>query len=132
MFALKGLLPRLLIACFLMVTAACQTTQTTISDDQYLSSAEMLEFTNNKKYSGISQPNGIGFQALIKNDGTIEGSSGSSVDSGIWRLDGNAACIKWNNWRYAEEYCVRVIKRPDGRFASFYLDGAKSSVYSLQ
>lgn len=132
MSANTGFFPRCLIACLLMVMAACQTTQTTISDDQYLNAAEMAEFMNNKKYTGLSQPNGIGFQAFIKNDGTIEGSSGSSVDTGIWRLDGNVVCMKWNTWRYAQEYCIRVVERPDGRFQTYYLDGSKSSVFSPQ
>lgn len=130
MIAISNIFPRFLIACLLMVTAACQTTQTTISDDQYLNAAEMLEFMNNKKYTGISQPDGMGFQAFIKNDGTIDGSSGLGVDSGDWRLDGNVVCMKWNKWRYAQEYCIRVIERPDGRFQTYYLDGSTSSIFS--
>lgn len=119
------------ILLVLLMTAACQTTKPQISEDQYLNPAQMSEFMNNKKYTGFSQPNGVSFQAFIKNDGTIEGESGSSVDSGTWRLDDNVVCMKWDKWRYAEEYCIRVIERPDGRFQTYYLDGSKSSVFSL-
>lgn len=67
---------------------------------------------------------------VFKADGSANVSWGSGSDMGVWKMDGNAFCAKWNEVRGGQEKCFRVYRTSVDEYSVFGTDGALTGVFT--
>lgn len=60
------------------------------------------------KRLGATGPSAASFRLTFKDDGTLTGNEGHTLDKGTWRVEGGKLCITWEKWQY--DGCGKLIK----------------------
>ena len=78
-----------------------------IADDIALNDDAILSMIKGKRL-GATSPAGINFRLTFKDDGTLTGNEGHTVDKGTWRVEGGKLCITWEKWQY--DGCDKLVR----------------------
>jgi hypothetical protein len=63
-----------------------------LAEDIALNDEAILSMVKGKRLAAAS-PAGTSFRLTFKDDGTLTGNEGHTVDKGIWRVEGGKLCI---------------------------------------
>ena len=94
-------------------------------------SAEALEgYVTGKSYAGINPDTNEEVARVVY------AQDGSSVltfpdgreEAGSWRIDGDAYCTRYANFRENSENCFRLEDLGDGRTQAYYTDGTRALI----
>ena len=96
-----------------------------------LNEAEVNAFTKGGPFLGTSTE-GNPFNVEYHPNGTLDGVSGTAMDSGTWERVKDTVCIQWDTWRYHERYCVYLELLDDGSVQAIFLNGDRSSIFTGQ
>jgi hypothetical protein len=91
------------ITTLLLVVAA----ELVLAEDIALNDEAILSMVKGKRLSATS-PAGTSFRLTFKDDGTLTGNEGHTVDKGTWRVEGGKLCITWEKWKY--DGCGKLVK----------------------
>lgn len=58
-------------------------------------------------------------------DGRIVARSGSKVDTGRWKVKGNALCVAFRTWTHGRFRCGLVARTGDGWFVGMFRDNGE-------
>lgn len=78
-----------------------------LADSVELNDDAILSMVKGKRL-GATSPAGTSFRLTFKDDGTLTGNEGHTVDKGTWRVDGGKLCITWEKWQY--NGCGKLVK----------------------
>ena len=78
-----------------------------LADDIALNDDAILSMVKGKRLAATS-PAGTSFRLTFKDDGTLSGNEGRSVDKVTWRVEAGKLCITWEKWQY--DGCGKLVK----------------------
>ena len=78
-----------------------------LAQDIALNDAAILTMINGKRLAATS-PAGTSFRLIYKDDGTLTGNEGHTVDKGTWCVEGGKLCITWEKRQY--DGCCKLVK----------------------
>jgi hypothetical protein len=78
-----------------------------LAEDIALNDDAILSMVKGKRLAATS-PAGTSFRLTFKDDGTLTGNEGHSVDKGTWHVDAGKLCITWEKWKY--DGCGKLVK----------------------
>ena len=100
------------------------------AEPRRLNEAEIIAFTQGGPFLGTTRDSGYDFNMDLHKNGTIDGTSGIAMDSGIWKIVNDTVCIKWDEWRYGEEFCFYLELNGDGDFEAYFPDGNPLAIFT--
>jgi hypothetical protein len=77
------------------------------------------------KRLGATGPSAASFRLTFKDDGTLAGNEGHTVDKGTWRVEGGKLCITWEKWKY--DGCGKLVKA--GNEVKFFYPAQDDKIY---
>jgi len=87
---------------------------------RYLSGAEL------KKLQGVYRVIWKGkhkARVQLHPDGRLVARSGTKVDTGRWKVEGNALCVAFRTWTHGRYKCGRVARAADGWYEGMFRSG---------
>lgn len=78
-----------------------------LAEDLALNDAAIVNMVKGKRLAATG-PSAASFRLTFKDDGTLTGNEGHTVDKGTWRVEGGKLCIIWNTWKY--DGCGKLFK----------------------
>jgi hypothetical protein len=77
------------------------------AEDLALNDAAITGMVKGKRLSAIG-PGAASYRLTFKDDGTLTGNEGHTVDKGTWRVENGKLCVTWNTWKY--DGCGKLFK----------------------
>jgi hypothetical protein len=78
-----------------------------LAEDIAFNDEAILSLVKGKRLSATS-PAGTSFRLTFKDDGSLTGNEGHTVDKGNWHVEGGKLCITWEKWKY--DGCGKLAK----------------------
>jgi hypothetical protein len=99
------------------------------AQDQTVTSKEIQDTWVGKALIGTT-PKGAAATVILRADGTATVSSGSTNDSGTWRLSDMGYCTTWKTIRAGDERCFTAqragtkvtVLNPDGSVSGYFTE----------
>ena len=70
-----------------------------LAEDLALNDEAVTSMVKGKRLSATG-PGAASYRLTFKDDGTLTGNEGHTVDKGTWRVEKGKLCVTWNTWKY--------------------------------
>jgi hypothetical protein len=94
------------------------------AEDLALNDAAITGMVKGKRLAATG-PGAASYRLTFKDDGTLTGNEGHTVDKGTWRVENGKLCVTWNTWKY--DGCGRLFKT--GNEIKFAYPGEDDKIY---
>lgn len=121
-----------LLSALILPLAALTPATLMAGDKPAMTQAELTAYVQGKAYEGINPETNQKVASVVYHaDGSSTlwmAAEGSADEPGSYRIDGNAYCTRYKNFRDNAENCFTLVDIGEGKTQAWYTDGRKALI----